>query len=84
MMQFIAQRKANSVTTVKCTIIFKLFAVGPKTMETLEAVVEATHKIIEADTIAVKAKLEAVAEVKATLAVEAVVEVKAEARTKNM
>ena len=51
MMQLIAQQKANSVTTVKCMIIFKPFAVGAKTMGILEAMVEATIKIIEADTI---------------------------------
>ena len=77
MMQLIAQQKANSVTAVRCMIIFKPFAVGPKTMEILEAMVEATHKITEADTIIVEANLEAVAEAEATLAVEAVVEVEA-------
>ena len=74
MMQLIAQLKENSVTTVKCTTTSKPFAVGAKTMGILEAMVEATIKIIEADTIAVEANLEAVAEAEATLAVEAVVE----------
>ena len=77
MMQLIAQLKENSVTTVKCTTTSKPFAVGAKTMGILEAMVEATIKIIEADTKAVEANLEAVAEAEATLAVEAVVEVKA-------
>ena len=77
MMQLIAQQKANSVTAVRCTTTSKPFAVDPKTMEILEAMVEATHKITEADTIAVEANLEAVAEAEATLAVEAGVEVEA-------
>ena len=77
MMQLIAKLKENSVTTVKCTTTSKPFAVGAKTMGILEAMVEATIKIIEADTIAVEANLEAVAEAEATLAVKAVVEVEA-------
>ena len=93
-MQLIAQRKANSVTTVKCMIIFKPFAVGAKTMEILEAMVEATHKITEADTIAVEANLEAVAVAEVTLVavaeavaeamVEVVVEAVAEAKDKEV
>ena len=85
-MQLIAQQKANSVTAVKCMIIFKPFAVGAKTIGILEAMVEATHKITEADTIAVEANLEAVAVAEVTLVAvaeavaeaEAVVEAKAE------
>ena len=77
MMQLIAQLKENSVTTVKYTTTSKPFAVGAKTMGILEAMVEATLKITEADTIAVEANLEAVAEAEATLAVEAMVEVEA-------
>ena len=77
MMQLIAQLKENSVTTVKCTTTSKPFAVGAKTMGILEAMVEATLKITEADTIAVEANLEAMAEAEATLAVEAVVKVEA-------
>ena len=90
MMQLIAQLKENSVTTVKCTTTSKPFAVGAKTMGILEAMVEATIKIIEADTIAVEANLEAVAEAEATLAVEvvvvaeAVVEAEVEAGAKGM
>ena len=81
MMQLIAQLKENSVTTVKCTTTSKPFAVGAKTMGTLEAMVETTIKIIEADTIAVEANLEAVAMAEVTLVAvaeavaEAVVEV---------
>ena len=84
MMQLIAQQKANNVTTVKCMIIFKPFAVGAITMEILEAMVEATH-ITEANTIAVEANLEAVAVAEVTLVAvaeavaEAVVEVIVEA-----
>ena len=89
MMHF-ARQKANSVTTVKCMIIFKPFAVG----EILEAMVKAIHKITEADTIAVEANLEAVAVAEVTLvavaeavaeaAVEVIVEAVEEAKDKEV
>ena len=93
MMHF-ARQKANSVTTVKCTTTSKPFAVGAKTMGILEAMVEATHKITEADTIAVEANLEAVAVAEVTLvavaeavaeaAVEVIVEAVEEAKDKEV